>query len=102
MSGTLTLNLKAEYFEAIRLGEKTEEYRLYNKFWRTRIEGAFRDQREFQWIKICLGYPKADDHEKILMRPWRGYKVKWITHPLFGPKPVAVFAIRVNREDGLR
>ena len=35
----LHLNLKGEYFHAIRAGKKVEEYRLYNDYWRKRLEG---------------------------------------------------------------
>lgn len=35
----LHLNLKGEYFHAIRAGKKVEEYRLYNEYWRKRLEG---------------------------------------------------------------
>ncbi|WP_175426000.1 hypothetical protein [Ralstonia solanacearum] len=41
-------------------------------------------------------YPSRDDSAWRLSRPWRGYIIKTITHPYFGPEPVQVFAIRVN------
>lgn len=37
-SKDLHLNLKGEYFHAIRAGKKVEEYRLYNDYWRKRLE----------------------------------------------------------------
>ena len=88
---TLTLNLKTEYFNAIRDGSKTEEYRLVTDFWKKRLEN-----REYDIVCICLGYPKKDDNERRLTFPWQGYTVKTITHPYFGPSPVEVFAIRIN------
>ena len=91
---TLILPLKAIYFDAIRSGEKIEEYRLVNDYWRKRLEG-----REYDLIELTLGYPKAGDSSKRLIRVWRGYVVKTITHPHFGKRPVEVFAIKVNRED---
>ena len=88
---TLTLPLKREYFEAIKDGSKTEEYRLYTAYWGTRLIG-----KDFDQIVLTLGYPKKDDHGRRLVRPWRGFEVKGITHELFGVNPVKVFAIKVN------
>jgi ASC-1-like (ASCH) protein len=34
---TLHLSLKREYFEAIRAGTKTEEYRLCTPYWQRRL-----------------------------------------------------------------
>ena len=90
---TLHLPLKAEYFNAIRDGTKPEEYRLCTPYWRKRIEGRMYDQ-----IHLTLGYPAVDDFVRHLLLPWRGYTVKTITHPHFGPEPVEVFAIRVNKD----
>lgn len=93
MKRTLYLPLKREYFEAIRSGEKTEEYRLYNSYWRKRLEG-----KEFDHILLTLGYPSVDDHDRRLFRPWKGYTIKDIIHPhfSFGNSPVKVFAIDVS------
>ncbi|NML34884.1 ASCH domain-containing protein [Paraburkholderia antibiotica] len=87
----LILPLKREYFEAIRRGEKVEEYRLYNAYWYRRLA-----MRDFDHIVLMLGYPKADDHERRIVRPWRGYVERTIQHPHFGPEPVRVFAINVR------
>lgn len=86
----LTLPLKAEYFDAIKAGTKTEEYRLTTPFWRKRIEG-----RTFDHVILTKGYPSTGDLGKRLKLPWRGYSIKTITHPHFGSEPVEVFAIRV-------
>lgn len=91
----LVLPLKREYFEAIKSGEKTEEYRLYNSHWRKRLEG-----RDFERVVLTLGYPKRDDTARRIVRPWQGYAVKMITHPHFGPDPVQVFAIYVQQQEG--
>ncbi|RWE59781.1 MAG: ASCH domain-containing protein [Mesorhizobium sp.] len=93
MSGTLTLPLKAEYFDSIRDGAKTEEFRLVTDFWRRRLEG-----KAFDKIVLTKGYPRLTDHDRRIARPWRGYTVKTITHKHFGPDPVEVFAILVNDE----
>lgn len=88
---TLNLPLKREYFEAIRDGRKPEEYRLCTPFWRKRLEG-----REFDQVVLTLVYPARDDKARRLVRAWRGFTIKTITHPHFGPDPVQVFAIDVS------
>ena len=87
----LILPLKAEYFDAIRDGSKLEEYRLENDYWTKRLVG-----RTYDGIVLTKGYPKSDDHERRLRKPWRGFVGKTITHPHFGPEPVSVFAIDVS------
>jgi len=91
MSETLTLPLKAEYFDAIRDGTKPEEFRLVTPFWSKRLVG-----RSYDTIVLTKGYPKVDDASRRLERPWRGYRVRTLTHPHFGPDPVEVFAIDVS------
>ena len=88
---TLTLNLKREYFEQIKSGIKTEEYRLCTPYWSKRLEG-----KTFEKIIIKLGYPKNDEIEKIMEFPWKGYKKRKITHKHFGSDPVKVYAIKVE------
>lgn len=91
----LVLPLKACYFGDIKAGTKPEEFRLYTPYWRRRLEG-----RTFDRIVLTLGYPKRDDTERRLIRPWRGYRVTTITHPHFGQGPVQVFAIDVRGVPG--
>jgi hypothetical protein len=88
----LTLPLKAVYFDQIVCGEKPEEYRLTTPYWRKRLEG-----RSYDRLILWKGYPKRDDTARILVLPYRGYTVKTITHPHFGPNAVEVFAINVDR-----
>lgn len=87
---TLYLPLKREYFEAIRDGHKSEEYRLCTPHWRHRLEGQTYDQ-----VVLTLGYPTRSDRTRHLVRKWSGYAVKIITHPHFGTAPVLVYAINV-------
>jgi hypothetical protein len=87
----LHLNLKAEYFNGIKSGAKIYEYRLQKAYWMRRLE-----LKKWDYILIKSGYPKKDDAEKIILRPWLGYELQTITHPHFGNAPVKVFAIRVN------
>lgn len=87
---TLTLHLKREYFDQIVAGEKTEEYRLITPYWIKRLDG-----RQYERVVLLKGYPSAHDLSKRVVRHWRGYTRKIITHPHFGPGPVEVFAIRL-------
>ncbi|GKS85826.1 RNA-binding protein [Acidovorax sp. SUPP1855] len=90
----LVLPLKKVYFHQIKNGEKTEEYRLCTPYWNKRLADNFN---QFDRIVLTLGYPARDDHDRRLIRPWRGYTIKTITHPHFGPDPVRVYAINVER-----
>jgi hypothetical protein len=90
-SRTLHLPLKGEYFDQIKAGTKAEEYRLCTLFWNKRLMG-----RSYDTITLTKGYPSRDDLERRLVLPWRGFAIKLITHPHFGPAPVSVFAIRVT------
>ncbi len=83
--------LKAEYFDAIKAGTKQYEYRLNSPYWRKRLYG-----KQFSKIVITKGYPKKDDKERRIERPWLGYTRTRIKHPHFGDKAVNVFAIKVN------
>lgn len=64
----LVFNLKKEWFEKIKSGEKTHEYRRYD-YWYSRIVKKYKKAEEEQRpLKICLkcGYPKKDDSTRIL------------------------------------
>lgn len=87
----LQLAVNGEYFDQMKSGEKTEEYRLVTSFWSKRILA-----RNYDRLIITRGYPKRDDASKRIEVPYAGYEVKVITHPHFGPDPVEVFAIKVN------
>ena len=86
----LHLNLNGEYFDQIKAGTKPWEYRLASK-WLKRLEG-----KSFDRVFIKRGYPKENDFDRIVERPWRGFELHVITHPHFGSDPVQVCAIRVN------
>lgn len=89
---TLHLNLKKEYFDAIKSGEKLFEYRLNTKRWRHMIE-----DRKYDCVLFKCGYPKRDDESRIIARTWEGFELQTITHPHFGAEPVLVFAILVGK-----
>ena len=91
MMATLQLAVKGEYFDAMKRGEKNEEYRLVNSYWCRRILA-----RKYDRLIITRGYPRKDDESRRLVMPYEGYEVKTITHPHFGLEPVKVFAIKVN------
>jgi hypothetical protein len=88
---TLYLPMRGIYFDQIKSGEKTEEYRLFTTFWAKRLVNRHYDQ-----IILMKGYPTEDEVERRIVRPWRGYRKTTITHEHFGPDPVMVYAIRVN------
>jgi hypothetical protein len=87
----LILPLKAEYFDQIKAGEKLEEYRLVNEYWRKRLDG-----RSYDRVIITKGYPKRCDTERRMVFAWRGYVEKMIVHPHFGSDPVRVYAIKLG------
>jgi hypothetical protein len=91
MSRVLTLALKGEYFDQIKAGTKTEENRLCTLYWKKRLDGVRYDQ-----LVLTRGYPKRDDTERRIVLPWRGYSMRVITHPHFGPDPVSVYAIHLT------
>nr|WP_234276195.1 ASCH domain-containing protein [Klebsiella aerogenes] len=89
----LQLAVNGEYFDAMKRGEKTEEYRLVNSYWCRRIL-----VRKYDRLIITRGYPKKDDASRRIDIPYCGYEIKTITHKHFGEQPVKVFAIKVNIE----
>ena len=92
---TLTLPLKAIYFDQIAAGTKPEEFRLATPYWRKRLEGRTYDQ-----IVLTKGYPPAGDAARRMTLPWRGCRLTTIQHEHFGPEPVEVFAICVEQTRG--
>lgn len=87
----LQLAVNGVYFDAMKRGEKPEEYRLLNAYWGRRLIG-----RNYENLIITKGYPRKDDADRRIVAPYDGYEIKVITHEHFGPEPVEVFAIRVN------
>jgi len=85
---TLRLAVKAEYFNQIKAGTKRFEYRLRNEYWDKRLH-----RKHYDRVVITLGYPKADDTDKIMTFYYMGYWLKSITHKHFGDSPVDVYAI---------
>ena len=101
----LTFNLKKEWFEKIKSGEKTHEYRVMSDYWIKRIDPIgrkpefidrymcdfFKNIPAIKWtygiphlknsdgIIFCCGYPKKSDKEKRLYA-----KIKSITSNVNG------------------
>ena len=96
MPSDLHLHVRSEYFEQIKAGTKTEEYRLHNAYWVKRlVELPAGKPREFGAVWIYNAYKPG--LENRLRFPWRGWRLRGITHPHFGPDEVTVFAIRLER-----
>lgn len=92
----LRLNLKTCYWDAIKDGTKTKEYRLASK-WESKLAGKTYDE-----ILLLKGYPKRGDESRMLRRRWNGYAVETITHPHFGDSPVKVLAIDVAQHSNAK
>ena len=91
----LVLPLKGEYFDAIKAGDKLEEYRLATAYWDKRlVVGGVA--KTFDRIVLLRGYPKRGDEKRRLIRKWNGWRMRQLTHPHFGPDPVVVYAIDVS------
>jgi hypothetical protein len=98
MMANLQLAVNGEYFDQMKRGEKTEEYRLVSSYWQKRLFYGFTQNlpKKYDRLIITKGYPKRDDASRRIDVPYEGCEVKMITHPHFGPDPVKVFAIKVN------
>ncbi len=90
----LHLHVRTVYFSAVKAGAKTEEYRMHNAYWvRKLVDMPSGAKREFDGLVIYNAYqPGAENRLEL---PWRGWKLKGITHPHFGPDEVTVFAIKL-------
>jgi hypothetical protein len=72
----LTFNLKKEWFNKIKNGEKTHEYRERKPYWVNRISKEIaRNGRDFD-IEFVLGYAKASDKNKRLLAICTGISTK--------------------------
>ena len=91
---SLFLRVKKKYFDQIKSGEKTEEYRLANSYWNGRIIG-----KHFEKVVIVHGFPsnKGYNETNYMEFPWKGYEIRTIQHDEFGKEPVNVFAIKLER-----
>jgi hypothetical protein len=54
----LHLTLKKEFFDQVKKGEKTSEYREYKPYWIKRLMNDDRSFKEFDYIYFRNGYNK--------------------------------------------
>lgn len=66
----LVFNLKKEWFEKIKSGEKTHEYREVKPYWDNRLKLVMEVLYDFGEkcypCEMRLGYPKNTDYGKII------------------------------------
>ncbi len=60
----LTFHLKKVWYDKIKAGEKTHEYREVNDYWVKRIDSFYQNQKYNHVCCFSLGYPKIDDEDK--------------------------------------
>lgn len=87
----LVLHLRSCYFREIAAGTKTQEFRRMTPYWEKRLIG-----RHYDRVVIWDAY-KPRSPETVIEFPWRGFTSGVTTHEHFGPKPAAVFAIRLEQ-----
>jgi len=87
----LVLHVKKVYFESIRDGRKSLEYRERTPYWEKRLQG-----RQYGGVQLHCGYPKAGDSSRIIRRRWKGFVEETIVHDHFGGRLVPVFSINVS------
>lgn len=89
----LTFNLKKQWFDKIKNGEKTHEYREVTDYWTKRIfKELFGDEIAFNYTDfvkalkkekyefICgiiftKGYPKADEDDKFIFAKAKSFSI---------------------------
>lgn len=89
----LILPVKKKWFNLIKSGQKTEEYRLVNDYWKKRLVGKTYDR-----VIVTLGYPQKDDFDRRLVFIWGGFEIKTIVHEEFGNRSIEVFSIKLGCE----
>lgn len=93
----LVLHVKGKYFDQIKSGKKTEEYREFKPYWQKRLLG-----KAYAGVVIMKGYPKfsAMCSDNCIDFKWDPATIRIIDihHEQFGPGPVKVFAIKLESE----
>ena len=87
----LILPLKRKWFEQIKAGIKPFEFRLNNEYWQKRLIGKTYDK-----VIFTLGYPKRDDSERRIVKPWAGYEMQTVISEEWDNEPKDCFAIRIT------
>jgi predicted phosphohydrolase len=63
----LILNVKRKWFDLIKSGIKTREFREIKPYWTKRL------QRKYDHVVIVSGYPHVRDESNSVVFPWKGY-----------------------------
>ena len=117
----LQLSLKTNWFKMTKSGEKTEDYREITPYWIKRLTFnnielsdedinyalcAFRDGytqeeiiniyglyiKQFKTNTMTLGYPKKDNHERILKLEHKGISIGF-GNPNWGAEPNKLYFV---------
>ena len=84
----LFMTIKRQYFDEIKAGTKTEEYRLVKPHWVNKLVG-----KEYTHIIFQNGYSR---NAPRIEAEYLGYEVKNIKHEFFGNEDVSVFALKLR------
>lgn len=100
----LNLPLKKHWFEMIKSGEKKEEYREFTDFWKKRLVAKIDDEEEaiYFWnydvLRFTLGYPKAEEKDKIMYFECDGITFGESEHTEWGGDPdYPTFIIKIGK-----
>ena len=118
MPSCLRMSLKTKWFEMTKAGIKTEDYREINEYWTKRlfrdvdktelqdIIKGLQEGRSIEWAGLfhlhflkdfeintmTLGYPKANDYERILNLKHKGIRIG-TGNPEWGAEPNKMYFI---------
>jgi hypothetical protein len=116
----LQLSLKTKWFEMTKAGLKTEDYREINCYWAKRLVYNLKDlllfrritsfvsdkeaheflvrakgsygYKDFKTNTVTLGYPKANDTERILKLEHKGIEIR-TGNPEWGAEPDKLYFV---------
>jgi len=88
----LILHVKKKYFDQIKSGEKTEEYRIKKPYWTARLEN-----KQFDSVTIICGYPVWHEmcSDNCIDFESCNIETRLINHPEFGSEDVMVYVIKL-------
>lgn len=93
----LILPLRKRWFDLIRDGKKSFEYRLANDYWKKRLVG-----KHYDTVAFTLGYPPRADATRRIEVPYRGYVRRTVTSAEWHNEPREVFAIRTGPDQNAK
>ena len=105
----LRLSLKRKWFEMTRDGIKTEDYREVNEYWIKRLvytgfylhplnycvearSGQWHPVKEFSHNIMTLGYPSANDTDRIIQFEHAGIEIR-TGNPEWGAEPDKLYFV---------